>query len=268
MPIESSSEQPHFTELILPEITVPEITMEQKTVLIEVAQKLNVMIPEAVIVGGAALRIHTLAQQLFTPAAIGRDVDVILTLQEYERYREVFAVSGEQPIAIPDIPIDELHRSMLLNAYRRRGFTEKGQHGTQVSFCDYPLENMALWDKQNKCHVDVFADEGASKAEITCSVEIDSIELRITRVEELYCRILLYITADLRLGIIQERRVLYLHMLQQIVDVATIDDLWFRVHGYAQDWREIAKEIESGFRSLPRQKIVHGPNDHRQPIFT
>ena len=221
------------------------ITNKEISDLLPVLENISESFSDYIIVGGVALRILLLNKKFTTPNMIGNDVDIVLPNDEFNRIKGHF--DSRRP------------NNKYLVTYKRRGANEIGQDGKKVDFDHTPNEYMALLDKENKYHIDIYKRNDVCKHKLYEEIPFKNLVITVATPEEICKTWILQITRDAKVGAVQKKKITYFNLVLRLINEATMDKVWYNVLQYPSDWKTLRDRVlHSDIRT---KNNVHQVND-------
>lgn len=221
------------------------ITNKEISDLLPVLENISESFSDYIIVGGVALRILLLNKKFTTPNMIGNDVDIVLPNDEFNRIKGHF--DSRRP------------NNKYLVTYKRRGANEIGQDGKKVDFDHTPNEYMALLDKENKYHIDIYKRNDVCKHKLYEEIPFKNLVITVATPEEICKTWILQITRDAKVGAVQKKKITYFNLVLRLINEATMDKVWYNVLQYPTDWKTLRDRVlHSDIRT---KNNVHQVND-------
>ncbi|MBM3257681.1 MAG: hypothetical protein FJZ05_00470 [Candidatus Nealsonbacteria bacterium] len=228
------------------EKNIEEISPEAKKKLFDSARLISKNIPEIIITGGTALRIYLEKLNKKVPIEFGEDIDCVIEKEFYEKIREALPPKeGKEVIPPQPNKIFSVKEKEKLNLIYTRKEGEGLPDGRR-EFLKEPENHLALEDKKNNYHIDIFP-----KQDIT--IDIRQIELKGQKInllspEELFIRSISFIKKGIENKQLQRRHVNYFYLNGGLINEEKMDNLWKAIKMKASgkdlgDWREVWKEF-------------------------
>lgn len=134
----------------LPEIPEDEWKNTRATV-----KDLSQALPESILVGGTALRLHLERRGKKVPQMPMMDIDCALDQASYDQVRMAMPVPGDDDYHSGEEPLDDERLETLHSLFQRKG-NEARPDRSPDDFVQYPGLDMALENVGTHMHVDVF----------------------------------------------------------------------------------------------------------------
>jgi hypothetical protein len=221
--------------------SVKEISPEKKQSIKETVNQFSQIVPETILVGGNALRIWLDRKNLFVPQEFGEDFDFTLNREKFDKLNNIFTNPDSQ--------------NSITEKYRKKGF-EKTPFGER-DFNKDPNNYIALEDKENYSHIDVFAND----KEPFEKIDYQGIKLNIIPPEELFIKYANKTKDELEKGQIQRRTLTYFYLSSLIVDEQKVDAKIQQINkenGTNLDWEKEVKDLDTKIQQAKiTEEVIH-----------
>lgn len=208
---------------------------EEKLMRTEYAIKVMAQcVPDAILVGGWALRLHLKQKRLPIPTVPAIDIDYAISPAGYDQIRETLKFPSESDFELKGEPLSAEKKSLIATKLRRKGNKEpvpQAMGGGFRNFMKNPKNYMALEDGRYQQHIDLF---GTNESVRTQKLIVGDVEVTVLTPEELligrYNQLNRYLSETPPNGeqpIEIPRKILqYFYLNGGIVDEQTLKELW------------------------------------------
>jgi len=199
--------------------SVKEISPEDKERLTQTLSRVSENIPEAVLVGGTALRIWLDINGKKIPEEYGKDIDLEIKNERFEQTSEALPPKKGKELTPPnpEKSLSKKEKKALEKIYRRKE-KEKTPFG-EADFLKDSENYLALEDKITNHHLDLFKEMEENKIE---KVHYCNNELSLLSPEELFIKRMNQLQNSKEL---QRRHSVYFYLNAGIIDAEKMDEL-------------------------------------------